>query len=96
MINIPLVRGLGLTIETVLHTMTHLEKGAGIAVPTSRRVVLRNRSALNRINAESGIRGNAQDQTGSVHAPVRAAPAYFSSPSRHISKVAGGRLVVKQ
>jgi hypothetical protein len=35
--------------------MTHLEKGAAIALPTSRRVVLRNRSALNRINAESGV-----------------------------------------
>jgi CRP/FNR family transcriptional regulator, nitrogen fixation regulation protein len=46
---------LGLTIETVSRMMTHLEKGAAIALPTSRRVVLRNRSALNRINAESGV-----------------------------------------
>ena len=45
---------LGLTIETVSRMMTHLEKGAAIALPTSRRVVLRNRSALNRINGESG------------------------------------------
>jgi hypothetical protein len=30
-----------------------------------RRVVLRNRSALNRINAESGMRGSAKDQTAS-------------------------------
>jgi hypothetical protein len=65
---------LGLTIETVSRMLTHLEKGAAIALPTSRRVVLRNRSALNRINAESGMRGNAQDQTASVHAPARAAP----------------------
>jgi CRP/FNR family transcriptional regulator, nitrogen fixation regulation protein len=46
---------LGLTIETVSRMLTHLEKGAAIALPTSRRVVLRNRSALNRINAESGV-----------------------------------------
>ena len=47
---------LGLTIETVSRMLTHLEKGAAaIALPTSRRVVLRNRSALNRINAESSI-----------------------------------------
>src|SRR6516225_1498990 len=53
---------LGLTIETVSRMMTHLEKGAAaIALPTSRRVVLRNRSALNRINAQSGMRGNAKD-----------------------------------
>jgi CRP/FNR family nitrogen fixation transcriptional regulator len=43
---------LGLTIETVSRMLTHLEKGAAIALPTSRRVVLRNRSALNRINAD--------------------------------------------
>jgi CRP/FNR family transcriptional regulator, nitrogen fixation regulation protein len=35
----------------VSRMLTHLEKGAAIALPTSRRVVLRNRSALNRINA---------------------------------------------
>jgi CRP/FNR family transcriptional regulator, nitrogen fixation regulation protein len=46
---------LGLTIETVSRMLTHLEKGAAIALPTSRRVVLRNRSILNRINAESGV-----------------------------------------
>jgi CRP/FNR family nitrogen fixation transcriptional regulator len=46
---------LGLTIETVSRMMTHLEKGAAIALPTSRRVVLRNRSALNRVNVESGV-----------------------------------------
>jgi CRP/FNR family transcriptional regulator, nitrogen fixation regulation protein len=45
---------LGLTIETVSRMLTHLEKGAAIALPTSRRVVLCNRSALKRINAESG------------------------------------------
>ena len=52
---------LGLTIETVSRTLTHLERGAAIALPTSRRVMLRSRSALNRINAESGwqLRGNA-------------------------------------
>jgi len=65
---------LGLTIETVSRMMTHLEKGAAIALPTSRRVVLRNRSALNRINAESGTSGKSQRSTASAHASVRAAP----------------------
>ena len=42
---------LGLTIETVSRTLTQLEAEAAIALPTSRRVVLRNRSALSRLNA---------------------------------------------
>jgi CRP/FNR family nitrogen fixation transcriptional regulator len=42
---------LGLTIETVSRTLTQLDKGAAIAVPTSRRIVLRNRAALSRLNA---------------------------------------------
>jgi CRP-like cAMP-binding protein len=42
---------LGLTIETVSRTLTQLEKGAAIAVPTSRKIVLRNRAALSRLNA---------------------------------------------
>jgi CRP-like cAMP-binding protein len=42
---------LGLTIETVSRTLTQLESRAAIALPTSRRVVLRNRGALNRLNA---------------------------------------------
>ena len=42
---------LGLTIETVSRTLTQLESIAAIAVPTSRRIVLRNRAALNRLNA---------------------------------------------
>src|SRR5262245_10005844 len=41
---------LGLTIETVSRTMTQLEHLAAIELPTSRRVVLRNRSALSRRN----------------------------------------------
>ncbi|MBV1698916.1 MAG: helix-turn-helix domain-containing protein [Hyphomicrobiales bacterium] len=41
---------LGLTIETVSRTLTGLETVAAIEVPTSRRIVLRNRSALNRLN----------------------------------------------
>jgi CRP/FNR family transcriptional regulator, nitrogen fixation regulation protein len=41
---------LGLTIETVSRTLTCLESAATIEVPTSRRIVLRNRSALNRLN----------------------------------------------
>ena len=42
---------LGLTIETVSRTLTQLENTAAIAVPTSRRIVLRNRGALNRLNS---------------------------------------------
>ena len=42
---------LGLTIETVSRTLTQLEKSAAIELPTSRRIVLRNRSALRRLNA---------------------------------------------
>jgi CRP/FNR family transcriptional regulator, nitrogen fixation regulation protein len=42
---------LGLTIETVSRTLTILENTAAIELPTSRRIVLRNRSALNRLNA---------------------------------------------
>jgi CRP/FNR family transcriptional regulator, nitrogen fixation regulation protein len=41
---------LGLTIETVSRTLTSLETCAAIEVPTSRRILLRNRSALNRLN----------------------------------------------
>jgi len=41
---------LGLTIETVSRTLTALEGIAAIDVPTSRRIVLRNRPALNRMN----------------------------------------------
>jgi CRP-like cAMP-binding protein len=42
---------LGLTIETVSRTLTQLEKSAAIEVPTSRRIVLRNHSALARLNS---------------------------------------------
>jgi CRP/FNR family transcriptional regulator, nitrogen fixation regulation protein len=42
---------LGLTIETVSRTLTCLESSATIEVPTSRRIVLRNRSVLNRLNS---------------------------------------------
>lgn len=41
---------LGLTIETVSRTLTHLENAATIELSSSRRIVLRNRSALNRLN----------------------------------------------
>lgn len=41
---------LGLTIETVSRTLTQLENSATIELATSRRVVLRNRIALNRLN----------------------------------------------
>jgi CRP-like cAMP-binding protein len=41
---------LGLTIETVSRTLTSLECAATIEVPSSRRIVLRNRPALRRMN----------------------------------------------
>jgi len=42
---------LGLTIETVSRTFKHLENAAAIEVPKRRRILLRNRSALRRLNA---------------------------------------------
>lgn len=42
---------LGLTIETVSRTLTQLENASTIAIPSSRHIVLRNRSALARMNA---------------------------------------------
>ncbi len=42
---------LGLTIETVSRTLTLLENSGAIVVPTSRRIVLRSRGALSRLNA---------------------------------------------
>jgi CRP-like cAMP-binding protein len=42
---------LGLTIETVSRTFTQLAQSGTIALETSRRVVFRNRAALNRLNA---------------------------------------------
>jgi CRP-like cAMP-binding protein len=42
---------LGLTIETVSRTLTQLENAATIELPSSRRVLLRNRKALNELNA---------------------------------------------
>jgi CRP/FNR family transcriptional regulator, nitrogen fixation regulation protein len=41
---------LGLTIETVSRTLTGLENAAAIELPSSRRIVLRNRNALGRLN----------------------------------------------
>lgn len=41
---------LGLTIETVSRTLTQLENSSAIELPTSRRIVLRNRAALGRLN----------------------------------------------
>src|SRR6266568_1405970 len=41
---------LGLTIETVSRTLKHLENAAAIEVPKRRRILLRNRSALRRLN----------------------------------------------
>jgi CRP-like cAMP-binding protein len=41
---------LGLTIETVSRTLSHLEHAAAIELPSSRRIVLRNRAALGRLN----------------------------------------------
>ena len=41
---------LGLTIETVSRTLTILETEATIALPSSRRIVMRNRTALGQMN----------------------------------------------
>jgi CRP-like cAMP-binding protein len=41
---------LGLTIETVSRTLTHLELAAAIELPSSRKIILRNRAALGRLN----------------------------------------------
>jgi CRP/FNR family nitrogen fixation transcriptional regulator len=41
---------LGLTIETVSRTLTELESSAAIELPSSRRIVLRNRTALGLAN----------------------------------------------
>jgi CRP/FNR family nitrogen fixation transcriptional regulator len=38
-------------METVSRTMNQLEHDATITLPTSRRIVLRNRAALKRLNA---------------------------------------------
>jgi CRP/FNR family nitrogen fixation transcriptional regulator len=42
---------LGLTIETVSRTLTLLENESAIALPTSRRILLRDPAALRRLNA---------------------------------------------
>ena len=42
---------LGLTIETVSRMLTQLENSAAIALPASRRIVIRNKSALTRLNS---------------------------------------------
>jgi CRP/FNR family transcriptional regulator, nitrogen fixation regulation protein len=42
---------LGLTVETVSRTLRSLANAAAIEVSTSRRIVLRNRSALQLLNA---------------------------------------------
>ena len=42
---------LGLTIETVSRTLTQLENCAAIELPTSRRIVLRNRAALRQLDS---------------------------------------------
>jgi CRP/FNR family nitrogen fixation transcriptional regulator len=42
---------LGLTIETVSRTLRRLENSATIAVPSLRRIVLRNRTELSRLNS---------------------------------------------
>jgi CRP/FNR family transcriptional regulator, nitrogen fixation regulation protein len=42
---------LGLTIETVSRTLSQFEGAATIELPASRRIVLRNRSALSRLNS---------------------------------------------
>ena len=67
---------LGLTIETVSRTLKHLEDAAAIEVPKRRRILLRNRSALRRLNArrraaEGTIRGYLPSSSNSVGSLVR-------------------------
>ena len=42
---------LGLTIETVSRTLTHLENTLAIELPSSRRILLRSKASLQRLNA---------------------------------------------
>ena len=42
---------LGMTVETVSRTMTQLENDAAIGLASSRRIVLRDRTTLTRLNA---------------------------------------------
>jgi len=42
---------LGLTIETVSRTLTHLEAKSAIELPSSRRIVVKSRASLQRLNA---------------------------------------------
>jgi CRP/FNR family nitrogen fixation transcriptional regulator len=42
---------LGLTIETVSRMLTHLENASAIALPTSKRIVLRNHAVLKQLVA---------------------------------------------
>jgi CRP/FNR family transcriptional regulator, nitrogen fixation regulation protein len=42
---------LGLTIETVSRTLTQLEREGAIALPNCRQIILRNRAALDRLDA---------------------------------------------
>ncbi|MEJ0011239.1 MAG: helix-turn-helix domain-containing protein [Bauldia sp.] len=42
---------LGLTIETVSRTLTHLEAQSAIALPSARRIVVKNRAGLQRLDA---------------------------------------------
>jgi CRP/FNR family transcriptional regulator, nitrogen fixation regulation protein len=55
---------LGLTIETVSRTLTQLENASVIALPCSKRIVLRNRSALKRL-----VEGNCKPVSGNNIAP---------------------------
>ena len=81
---------LGLTIETVSRTLTQLEKAAAIELPTSRRIVLRNRSALTRLKVANptfeeelhgGTAAAGHEQAGSrsVQAPAPARNAHRAS-----------------
>ena len=56
MIELPMSRQdiadyLGLTIETVSRTLTQLESKAAIELPSSRRILMRSRASLQRLNA---------------------------------------------
>ena len=51
---------LGLTIETVSRTLTQLESQSAIALPTCKRIVLRNRAALKRLSLSFGAQSVPQ------------------------------------
>ena len=61
---------LGLSIETVSRTLTQLENASAIALPASKRIVLRNRAVLRRLILGASLRSRPQRSTESCWASV--------------------------